>query len=78
MKLSMICTNKGEKVELRSGQPMKIYYAEFGIKTEAVQSLQRYFGTFRIESVEPLNYKSMNEYTIMVSELITIHSGKVN
>jgi hypothetical protein len=71
MKLTFECVNAGRKsVERKNGAKVEkviVYYASFA---KTVEPNMIFFGSFNIESIEPLHYKPTQKYDLNIGEHI--------
>ena len=76
MRINLLCTDRGSKVQLLQDGTREIqYYANFGSLTKPDETQ----GTLQLISSQELHYKPNNRYTIDVNEYSGIHllpSGK--
>lgn len=84
MKISVICTGRGSNLRNMGNTEGIIHHVDFAVKKEKTPGNQKFFGNFHLESTEPFHYKENNEYSIDLSESITlvkpfdIKSGRMN
>lgn len=78
MKINVICIGRGSRIEVQNGQMVEIFYVDFATKKEKAPIKQTHFGTFHIESIDPMHYKTKTEYSIMVTGLTIITPGMKN
>lgn len=71
MKIVVICMGRSSVVKNMNGKEVIIYSVDFGMKFEKAQTM---FGSLHLESTEPFHYKEKKEYSIMLSELVTLAS----
>jgi hypothetical protein len=70
MKLAMICTKREEDV---NG-----FVYHFGVKTISKDfNVQRIGGDLHIRTIDPSHFKVGMEYTIHISELLTVSVGEM-
>lgn len=75
MKITFKCIKKEEDV---NGAGI-IYGYRFGVKSVSQDlNVQRTFGDLYIKSVEPLHFKPGKEYTVLVSDLLTLDVGDLS
>lgn len=74
MKLTFECLDSGRKsVEIKNGseqiEKKIIFYASFA---KTVEPIMKFYGTFKIESSEPLHFKPMQKYDLSIGDHTTI------
>ncbi len=76
MKISVVCMGKGSTVKSINGGDVVVYHVDFAVIRERNPEDQKVFGGLHLESQEPFEYQEKGEYSIDLSEPITIVDPK--